>query len=139
VTDKARDAAAGAMTDALKNDADKIYWWDGVDLHIIGGGKPEWTEYAGGVKLADRFDMQAIANAAIDAYLAARREEGFVEVPRELTDALFDAVNDLMPSLIELQKGIEKHGDEVFYEVIPGPIELWDAMLKAAEPPPARD
>jgi len=76
-------------------------------------------------------------NAVIDAYLAALRETHAV-VPRELTDALFDAVNDLMPSIFDLQEGIEKHGDDVFYEVIPVPDQLWTAMLKAAETPKAQ-
>jgi len=81
--------------------------------------------------------FEAMIDAAIDAYLAALGETHAV-VPRELTDALFDAVNDLMPSIFDLQEGIEKHGDDVFYEVFPGPTELWDAMLKAAETPSAR-
>lgn len=86
----AREAAAEAMTVALKNAADLVYWWDEADRQIISGGEPEWTEYAGGVKLADRFDLQAIANAAIDAFLGAL-EKTHAVVPREPTEAMIRA------------------------------------------------
>ena len=117
---KAREAAARAMTVALRNAADLVYWWDEADHQIIGGGEPKWTEYAGGVKLADRFDLQAIANAAIDAYIAARRAEGFVEVPREPSEA----------TVAQLSAFFDSETKDTAARLA---RDIYRAMLKAAE------
>ena len=128
MSDKAREAAAGAMTVALKNAADQVYWWDEADRQIIGGGEPEWTEYTSSIKLADRFDMQAIANAAIDAYIAALAETHAI-VPREPTEAIVKAMcKSLGPALAALARGDDAPPDDA-----PGPHELYRAMLNAAE------
>ena len=115
----AREAAAEAMTVALKNAADLVYWWDEADRQIISGGEPEWTEYAGGVKLADRFDLQAIANAAIDAYIAAL-EKTHAVVPREPTEATIKEMSAFFDS--ETKDTAARLARDIYR-----------AMLKAAE------
>lgn len=70
-------------------------------------------------------------NAAIDAYLAALKTEGFAVMPREAFDAMWSAGNDMMPSADELVAGIEEYGEAVFYEVMPGPGKIWTAMFDA--------
>jgi len=113
----AREAAAEAMTVALNNAADLVYWWDEADRQIISGGEPEWTEYAGGVKLVDRFDLQAIANAAIDAYLAA-----IAAMPPSISPELIDKLNKLATYLTE-------QGE---YEA----CDLIDTVVERLTPPP---
>lgn len=115
----AREAAAEAMTVTLKNAADLVYWWDEADRQIISGGEPEWTEYAGGVKLVDRFDLQAISNAAIDAFLS-ELEKTHAVVPRTLTDTMMLVARAERPSN-DWRENIQR---------------VWTAMLKAAEPQP---
>lgn len=90
--------------------------------HILPG---EAAQYIGADFLAD---------AAIDAYEAALEKAGLVLVPREITDAMWEAGAGLFPSLEEVEKGIHEQGEDIFYEVIPGPSEIWDAMIAAAEP-----
>lgn len=68
--------------------------------------------------------------AAYDANLAS---EGLVLVPKEMTDAMFTAVNNLMPSFDEVDAGMEEHGEDIFYEVIPGPSVIWSAMIAASQ------
>ena len=123
---KAREAAARATTVALRNAADLVYWWDEADHQIIGGGEPEWTEYAGGVKLADRFDLQAIANAAIDAYIAALAETHAI-VPRNPTVAMIRALTATWDE--EGKAQVAKWSLGTF-------AEDYRAMLNAAEPQP---
>lgn len=68
---EARKAAGAALGDALRAAADHVYWYDGADAEVFCGGEPEIDEFQNGVKLADRFDLQAIADAVIKAYEAA--------------------------------------------------------------------
>jgi hypothetical protein len=72
-----------------------------------------------------------LADATINAFLSKLSESHCI-VPREMTEAMWDAGAELFPSLEEVEKGIYEHGEDIFYEVIPGPSEIWDAMIQAA-------
>ncbi len=69
---------------------------------------------------ATHVSFEAKIDAAIDAYIAARREEGFVEVPREPTEAMEQAMLD----------ALERRGD---YCNAKTAAEACRAMLNAAE------
>jgi hypothetical protein len=71
VMEAARKAAGAALGDALRAAADHVFWYDGADAEVFCGGEPEIDEFQNDVKLADRFDLQAIADAVIKAYEAA--------------------------------------------------------------------
>ena len=79
--------------------------------HEMFRGKPgQWTGSGPG----------NVANAAIDAYIAARREEGFVEVPREPTEDMWRVGDTYLCDKCEAGTA----------------AEVYRAMLKAAEQPP---
>ena len=44
-----------------------VYFWDPADKELFDPGEPELDEFQGGLYLADRFDMDAVARAAIKA------------------------------------------------------------------------
>ena len=70
MSDKAREAAARAI---CENDSDET-WDEEID--------------------SSRAHYRRLARAAIDAYIAARRAEGFVEVPMNPTEAMIQDALD---------------------------------------------
>ena len=119
---EARKAADAALGNALRAAADRIYWYDGADAAKFDGGPITIDEFAGGVKLADRFDLTEIANAAIDAYEAALESAGLVLVPRDPTEAMLEAGDKVLWHDVDLQLT-----HEVWERV-------YRAMIAAAEP-----
>ena len=84
-----------------------------------------------------RYGYTPGVKAAITAYLSALSEKGVRLMPREANDAMWDAGDRLFPALNEIGNGIEEHGEDVLYEVIPGPGKIWEAMFDAhSEPRP---
>ena len=120
---EARKAADAALGNALRAAADHIYWYDGADAAKFDGGPITIDEFAGGVKLADRFDLTEIANAAIDAYAAAL-EKTHELVPREPTEAMLEA-GWFIISCRHPDQGAMPRGTEG---------EAYRAMIAAAEP-----
>lgn len=100
--ERARDAAREAMSQSLSDEA----------AYIMGSG-----EYQ--------------CDAAIAAYEANLSAQGLVIVPREATTIMWNAGDDLMPSLEELERRLPL--EDVFYEVIPGPGKVYAAMIAASE------
>jgi hypothetical protein len=91
MTERARHAAAEALHEALYGDTDGLY---------------------GNATFA--------ANAAIDAYIAARREEWFVEVPREPSEA----------TVAQLSAFFDSETKDTAARLA---RDIYRAMLKAAE------
>jgi hypothetical protein len=60
-----------AIIAELEKQFPTVYFWDRADEDLVAGGGQEWMNYQGGIRLADRFDMKAVARAA----LAALRDE----------------------------------------------------------------
>lgn len=55
---------------ALQAQIPQIYFWDPADRELFNPGPREWTQYADGEKLADRFDLGAVARTIVDALAA---------------------------------------------------------------------
>jgi hypothetical protein len=108
------------MTATLQNQATRIYWWDGADENVVSGGKPELTESGGKRLLADRFDLQEIARAAVTAYQAA--------MPPPVSPELIAKLNALASYLTE----------EGEYEAV-DLIDTVVARVIDAAPPAAQD
>lgn len=75
------DAVRDAIITELKRQAPQVYFWERADEELFHGGKQKWDEYGHSimwpekseiVTLADRFDMDAVARAAIKAMEEAR-------------------------------------------------------------------
>lgn len=98
-------------------------------------GAPPWED------LGDQGRTAYIeaAQAAITAYLAACAEKGFRMMPREVDDRMWEAGRARYPTLDELEDGLEEQGEDVYFEVIPGPINIWEAMFDAALPAKTED
>lgn len=60
-------AVRDAIIVELQRQAETVYFWDEADQELLHGGTPEMSEFQGGILLADRFDMDAVARAAITA------------------------------------------------------------------------
>lgn len=63
------ERAEKAMREELKRQMPEIYFWDPSDKDLFDEGEREWPEFqeADGNKKADRFDLAAVARAAIEA------------------------------------------------------------------------
>lgn len=56
----------------LRRQEPKVYFWDRADEGLFAGGEQEWSEYSdrsgvATILLADRFDMDAVARAVMEA------------------------------------------------------------------------
>ena len=62
-----------AIIAELSKQSEKVYFWDEADKELMAGGAPEWSEFLVSTVstetylMADRFDMDAVARAAIAA------------------------------------------------------------------------
>lgn len=81
MTQTTRERLEIALRTAIQKQFPEVYFWDPADEGLFAEGEREWSEFDGGVKLADRFDL----GAAVDAILAELRtpDEGMA---REVGD-----------------------------------------------------
>jgi uncharacterized membrane protein YccC len=59
-------AAVARLRAELQRQASEIYFWDSADRDLLQAGPRQWTDFEGGVKLADRFDLDGALLAALD-------------------------------------------------------------------------
>jgi hypothetical protein len=62
-------AVKEAIRTELQRQAGEICFYDPADRELFDEGPREWSEFEGGIKLADRFDLDAVAAAAMKAAL----------------------------------------------------------------------